>query len=84
MVSKAARRCTASAHTERLAKAKERVEGLFREPQWQVSDPAKRARPSDRLIDLCHPKKVAEGYQPCRDVEWRVSNATKNAVASSR
>ena len=83
-MSKAARHCTASEHTERLAKPKERVEGLFREPQWRVSDGAKSARPSDRLFDLSRPKKVAEGYQPCREVEWRVTHGAKNAVASER
>ena len=84
VVSKAARTCTASGHTETLAKAKEKAEGPFREPQWQVSDAAKRARPTDRTLDLARPKRVAEGYQPCRDVEWKVSGGAKNAVASNR
>ncbi|CAI7993362.1 Testicular haploid expressed gene protein-like [Geodia barretti] len=84
VVSRAAKGCTASEHTERLAKAKEKAEGPFREPQSQVSEAAKRARPTDRILDLARPKKVAEGYQPCRDVEWKVSNGAKNAVASNR
>ena len=83
-VSAAAKRTTASEHTERLAKAKQSVEGPFREPQWQVSCAAKTARPSDHTLDLSRPKKVADDYQPCRNVEWRVSNAAKNAVASNR
>ena len=84
VVSEAAKRTSASEHTQRLARAKHSVEGQFREPQWQVSDAAKKARPGDRTLDLCRPKKQAEGYQPCRNVEWRVSNAAKNAVASNR
>ena len=84
MVSEAAKRCSASDHTERLAMAKQSVEGPFREPQWQVSDGAKTARPTDRLLNLARPKKVADDYQPCRNVEWRVSSAAKNAVASGR
>ena len=84
VVSKAARCCTASAHTESLARAKEKAEGPFREPQWQVSDAAMRARPRDHVLDLARPKKVAEGYQPCREVEWRVGNGAKNAMASNR
>ena len=84
LVSKAAKGCTASEHTERLAQAKEKAGGPFREPQWQVSEATKRARPTDRVLDLARQKKVAEGYQPCRDVEWKVSNGAKSAVASNR
>ena len=83
-VSEAAKRCSASEYTERLAKAKHSMEGPFREPQWQVTDAAKKARATDRIIDLSRPKKVAEDHQPCRNVEWRVSDGAKNAVASNR
>lgn len=74
----------ASEHTERLAKPKQSVEGPFRDPQWQVSEAAKKASPSDRITELCRAKRQAEGYQPCRDVEWRVSIGARNAVASNR
>lgn len=76
--------CMASEHTERLAKPKQSVEGPFRDPQWQVSEAAKKASPSDRITELCRAKRQAEGYQPCRDVEWKVSIGAKNAVASNR
>ena len=36
-VSTAAQEATASSYTESLATAKERVEGLVREPEWRVS-----------------------------------------------
>ena len=84
IVSEAAKRSTASAHTERLAMAKTSVEGKFREPQWQVSDAAKKARASDRTLDLSRSKRLVDDYQPCRNVEWKVSNGAKNAVASNR
>lgn len=84
IVSEAAKKASASEHTERLARAKHSVGGPFREPQWQVSDAAKKARASDRILDLSRPKKQAEDYQPCRNIEWKVSNGAKNAVASTR
>ena len=84
IVSKGARTCTPSEHTERLAKAKERREGPFRDPEWEILPAALQATPSDRVGELAKPKKVAEGYQPSREVVWRVTMGARSAVASNR
>jgi len=67
-----------------LAKPKERQEGPFREPEWTVSKAARHATPSDKVLNLAKPKKLADGYCPSRDVVWKVSMGAKNAVASNR
>ena len=84
MVRGAAMRCTLSTHTETLAQPKERTDGPFREPQWQISEATKRVIASDRTLELSRAKKHAEGYQPCREMEWKVSTGAKNAVASNK
>lgn len=84
VVSKAAKSCTPSLHVEQLAKPKQRPEGPFRDPQWKVEKGALQAIPTERLSELSKPKKVAEGYQPSRDVIWKVGVGARNAVASNR
>ena len=73
-----------SEHTEHLAKAKERPDGPFRDPEWKVSPATMQATASDRVMELSKPKKLADGYQPCRDVIWKVGMGAKTAVASNR
>lgn len=73
-----------SEHTDSLAKPKQRLDGPFRDPQWKVSGGALQAVPSDRLMELSKPKKLADGHQPSRDVVWKVSSGAKHAVASNR
>ncbi len=73
-----------SEHTEQLAKAKERPDGQFRDPQWKISPVTMQATATDRVMELSKPKKLADGYQPCRDVIWKVGMGARVAVASNR
>ena len=84
IVSDAAKTCMPSEHTESLAKPKERPDGPFRDPEWKVSPATMQATASDRVMELSKPKKLADGYQPCRDVVWKVGVGARNAVASNR
>lgn len=45
---------------------------------------ALQAESSQRLTELACPKRLSEGYEPNRDVIWKVSVGAKTAVASSR
>lgn len=84
IVSHAAKSCSPSEHTEQLAREKLRREGPFREPQWAVSQAALGGVASEKVAELARPKKLAEGYQPSRDVIWRVSLGARNAITSNR
>lgn len=42
------------------------------------------AVPSERVTQLGQPRKYTEGYQPSREVIWRVSSGALNAVPSTR
>ena len=79
-----AKQYSVTSHTESLAVPKKHVEGPFRDPQWEVSKASKEATPTDRLTDLAKAKKLADGYQPCKSVVWKVSTGARNAVASTR
>lgn len=84
VVSEGAKSYMATERIENLAKPKVRLDGPFRDPQWQVSDPAREAIPTDRVLELAKAKKLAEGYRTCRGVIWRPSPGAMNAVASNR
>ena len=84
IVSNAAKTCIPSERTESLAKPKERPDGPFRDPEWTVLSSTLQATASDRVMDLSKPKKLADSYQPCRDVIWKVGVGARNAVASNR
>ena len=73
-----------SEHTEQLAKPKERPDGPFRDPEWKISPVTMQATATDRVMELSKPKKLADGYQPCRDVIWKVGMGARTAVASNR
>ena len=45
---------------------------------------AKHADPTERLVELARPKRIAEGYEPSRDVIWKVTTGAKTATASAR
>ena len=49
-----------------------------------MSSSTLQATASGRVMDLSKPKKLPDGYQPCRDVVWKVSVGARNAVASNR
>lgn len=84
IVSNAAKTCIPSEHIESLAKPKERPNGPFRDPEWTVLSSTLQATASDRVMELSKPKKLSDGYQPCRDVIWKVGVGARNAVASNR
>jgi len=73
-----------SYHIDSLAQPKKRPDGPFRDPQWKVAQSALEASASDRLLELARSKRLADGYQPSREVVWRVGTGAKNAVASNR
>ncbi len=75
---------TPSEYIESLARPKSRPGGPFRDPQWTVPTAALQATPSDRVMDLAKPKRLADGYQLSREVVWRISTGAKNAMASNR
>ena len=45
---------------------------------------AKHADATERLVELARPKRIAEGYEPSRDVIWKVTTGAKTATASTR
>lgn len=67
-----------------LANPKERPEGPFRSPTWEVPDNVKNASASTRCTELARPKGIVDGYQLPKDVEWPVPRAAKRAVITSR
>ena len=73
-----------SEHTESLARPKQRPDGPFRDPEWKVSPSTMQATATDRVTELSKAKKLADGYQPSRDVIWKVGTGAKSAVASNR
>lgn len=75
---------TSSDHTASLSVPKPRPGGPFRDPQWTVSKTAMEATPTDRVADLAKPKRLADGYRPCREPLWKVTTGAKNATASNR
>ena len=83
-VSSAARTHTAGERILDLARAKHRYPEKIRPPQWEVSEMAKTANASSRTIDLSKGKTLSDRYQPSRDVEWPVNQASLFAVASNR
>ena len=83
-VSNAAKTHTAADRVLELAKSKHRYPEKVRPPQWEVSEMAKTANASSRTIDLSKSKTLSDRYQPSRDVEWPVNQASLFAVASNR
>ncbi len=73
-----------SDYTRSLSAPKSRPDGPFRDPQWTVSKTAMEAAPSERVADLAKPKRLADGYRPCREPIWKVTTGAKNAAASNR
>ncbi|XP_053191106.1 theg spermatid protein [Scomber japonicus] len=53
-------------------------------PEWDVSEWALRAVPSERLCSLAKPRQTAVGWQPDRSLLFPLSRATQKAVATSR
>ena len=58
--------------------------GPFREPEWPVSNKARKAQVSERVRELSRSKGLVEGFQGNRDVAWNTSKAAKQAVATRR
>jgi len=83
-ISETAMRATATPRVEQLARPKTRGDGPFRDPMWRVSSSSRRAVATPRVLELARPKQVAEGYQPCREVEWVIPRNALRAIASDR
>ena len=84
VVPESAKTYQATGRIDSLATPKKRLDGPFRDPQWEVSKASMQAVPTDRVMDLAKSKKLADGYQPCKSALWKVSTGAKNAVASTR
>ncbi|XP_028996051.1 theg spermatid protein isoform X2 [Betta splendens] len=67
-----------------LSQCKKHSTQLIRSPEWEVSEWALRAVPSERLCSLAQPWGPAAGWQPARPLLTPLSRATQTAVASSR
>ena len=83
-VSEAAKKAVLTPRVEQLARPKTRGDGPFREPTWRVSSASRRTVATPRVLELARPKQLAEGYQPCREVEWIIPRNTLRAIASER
>ncbi|XP_032220697.2 uncharacterized protein LOC5519894 isoform X2 [Nematostella vectensis] len=83
-VAEAAKRGSPTPRVENLARPKTRPDGPFREPMWQVSSASRRAVASARVQELAKSKQLAEGYQPCRNVETPVPKSALRAIATDR
>ena len=83
-VSNAAKTHAAGDRVLELATPKHRYPEKVRSPQWEVSEMAKTANASSRTIDLSKSKTLSDRYQPSRDVEWPVNQASLFSVASNR
>jgi hypothetical protein len=50
----------------------------------QISEKAKSAEATPRLMELARAKPLADGFQHAREIEWPISKAAKKAQASKR
>jgi hypothetical protein len=84
VVSDATKEYEASPRISSLAIPKTKNEGLYRDTQWPVSQAALKAEASQRLSEIARPKRLPDGYEPNREVAWKVTTGAKSAIASAR